>query len=92
MGLEILRHCPAHLRRDLHAIFVPIGGGGDSLMQPYALFVLPPCTHLPLHPQRYIMLFAEAVEGSCAHEGTVMQACRPEALGVQAWRPALRRW
>ncbi|CAK0786451.1 hypothetical protein CVIRNUC_009664 [Coccomyxa viridis] len=28
MGLEILRHCPAHLRRDLHAIFVPIGGGG----------------------------------------------------------------
>ncbi|KAK9904777.1 hypothetical protein WJX75_002298 [Coccomyxa subellipsoidea] len=28
MGLEILRHCPANLRRDLHAIFVPIGGGG----------------------------------------------------------------
>ncbi|CAL8464367.1 g3902 [Coccomyxa elongata] len=28
MGLEILRHCPAYLRRDLHAIFVPIGGGG----------------------------------------------------------------
>ena len=40
MGLEILRHCPAHLRRDLHAIFVPIGGGGDSLVPPPALSVL----------------------------------------------------
>lgn len=28
MGLEILRHCPAEQRRLLHAIFVPIGGGG----------------------------------------------------------------
>lgn len=33
MGLEILRHCPANLRRDLHAIFVPIGGGGA--VRPY---------------------------------------------------------
>jgi len=28
MGLEILRHCPAEQRAQLHAIFVPIGGGG----------------------------------------------------------------
>ena len=28
MGLEILRHCPAAERARLHAIFVPIGGGG----------------------------------------------------------------
>lgn len=40
MGLEILRHCPAHLRRDLHAIFVPIGGGGEFLLQHCALSVL----------------------------------------------------
>ena len=28
MGLEILRHCPAAQRARLHAIFVPVGGGG----------------------------------------------------------------
>ena len=56
MGLEILRHCPAHLRRDLHAIFVPIGGGGEFLLQHCALSVLQLYIHLSLHPQRYTML------------------------------------
>ncbi len=35
---------------------------------------------------------SEAVEESHAHANTVMQARRPEASSVQAWRPALRRW
>ena len=57
-----------------------------------ALPVLPLCTHLPLHLVRYTRLCGAAVDESHAHEETGMQACRPVALGVQAWRPELRRW